>query len=203
MSFYGSNTPPAIKLPAEGGSIGGKIVRILPDKQATKFQTPQQRAAKLPRELDTWPPTEAQKAAGLPGDPKMQQPIILQLAPGTFAKIKPGDNGQRTLYVTKGDPRYKAIRAHYLETGVEPEEGGYIELTFVGTEAGQGANPKHIYKVTRLDAPADAGFYGSDDVEQEAAQAERELVTAGAPATVAKARPRSRAAGPPTGTSQM
>lgn len=185
MSFYGSNLPPSLKLPQEGGKISGVILEIHPERQATKFQTPAERQAKAPRVPATWPN----------GDKKMEQPIVLQLAKGSFQPINPNDTGKRTLRVTKGDPRYKAIRAHYLETGQEPEVGFDLEMEFTGTEPGQGANPKHIYVVTKLEPAAEGGggFFG-DDVD------EQELVTAGAPATsaeVPRARPRSRAAAAP------
>lgn len=157
----GSTNPPSYRIPKNpGGKIAGTIVELLPDRQATKFQTPQQRQANAPRELDFWPARNGQ-----PPQPKMTSPVVLQLDPG-FEKLNDYDTGLRTLYITAGDPRSKALRRHAKATRVVAQVGYRLEMTFVGKEEGQGDNPIHVWKVDKLEpAPAAVGgaLDGDDD----------------------------------------
>jgi hypothetical protein len=202
MSVFGSSNPPSVKLPATaGGRVQGLIVDLLPERQATKFQTAIQRQARAPRELDFWPAKNGEAPR-----PKMQQGIVLQLDAG-FAKLNPGDNGLRTLYVTEGDPRSRAFRAFNKANRLQPEKGRYLVIEFVGEEAGQGDKPKQIWQVVSLDVPAQSGgvfggddepsgTYGEDDVLVED---ERELVGAGAPTSASGVpKPRRTRSGAPT-----
>lgn len=198
MSVFGSSNPPSIKLPTTPGSrISGLVVDLLPERQATKFQTPAQRQAKAPRELDFWPAKngEAPKA-------KMQQGIVLQLDAG-FQKLSPADTGLRTLYVTEGDPRSRAFRAFNKSNRVQPAKGLYLVMEYVGEEAGQGDRPKQIWQVISLDAaPAIGGVFGGDDDYPE----DDELVGAGVGVTDSGPevpKPRRTRGTPPTGSSSV
>lgn len=194
----GSTNPPAYRLPkAPGGKIVGTIVELLPDRQATKFQSPAQRAANTPRELDFWPPRD-----GKPAQPKMTSPVVLQLDPG-FDKLNGYDTGLRTLYITAGDPRSKALRRHAKATRVVAQVGYRLEMTFIGKEEGQGENPIHVWKVDTLEpAPAAVGsaFSGEDDDEDEG-NALGATGTDGVPTPVVPQSRRTRR--PPTGASSV
>jgi hypothetical protein len=189
MSVFGSSTPPAIKLPTTpGGRVAGTVVELLPERQANKYRTPAEVAANAPRIGDFWPARNGEAPR-----PKMQQGIVLQLGPG-FAKLNSNDKGLRTLYVTEGDPRSRAFRDYNRANRVQPQVGMFLELEFVGTEVGQGPNPKQVWKVNRLEQAAAGG--GIFDGDNEPFEDEPELATVGAPAVPA-ARPRARAAASP------
>lgn len=194
----GSTNPPSYRIPKNpGGRIVGTIVELLPDRQATKFQSPQQRQANAPRELDFWPPKNGQ-----PAQPKMTSPVVLQLDPG-FDKLNEYDTGLRTLYITAGDPRSKALRRHAKATRVVAQVGYRLEMVFVGKEEGQGDNPIHVWKVEKLEpAPAGGGFLpegGLPDDEDE--QYESALGATGTDGPVVPQPRRTRR--PPTGTTSV
>lgn len=203
----GVSYPPSVKLPTTpGGRISGTIVELPEERQAMKFQNPAERAARAPRVPDFWPARD-----GKPAKAKMQQPVILQLDPG-FQRLDANDTGLRTLYVTEGDPRSRAFRAYTKTNRVVAQVGFHLVLEFIGSEAGQGSQPKQVWQVVSLgQAPATGGALGGgEDFPDETEVLEGELVGAGVgPVSTEASLPRSRrpgaraTAGPPSGGSSI